>query len=96
MLTTVSKRRDDTGDEERVDAALHALRKLGSRVETVQRQLTDLRLRRDQAIRTAVDLGASERAAAGSAGVSPSYAHLAAKNGGLTAAVLRERRTLPR
>lgn len=93
MLSTVS----DHGDlEPNAAAALHALDQTRTEIESVQRQLRGLRQHRDRQIRAAVEAGASERRAAGSAGVSPSYAHAAAKNGHLTASVMRARRSLTR
>jgi hypothetical protein len=91
-LSTVSAEREI--DEELVAGALRDLADQAAVVDSVERRLSEVRVRRDQLIRRAVGQGASERAAASSARVSPSYAHAAAKNGGLTASVLREERTL--
>lgn len=91
MLGTVSAEPAPKGYE-----ALSLLDSLREEIELTERTLARKRMRRDEAIRTAVQHGSSERAAAAKAGVSASYAHLAAKNGGLTASVLSERRSRAR
>lgn len=73
MLTAMS----DDGD----GLALE-LTSLATLIRDLEQRLAQARSLRDERIRAATgDGGMSERAAASAAGVSPSYAHRAAKNG---------------
>ena len=88
MLNGVSSKvdtRDDFG------GALADLRVAATGVADAENRLGAMRSRRDELIRTAVSQGATERAAAEAAGVAPSYAHLAAKNGRFARVAARRR-----
>lgn len=90
MLATVSSE----GPTPAAYEALHELETLSGEIETVERQQARRRDRRDHLIRTAVEGGASERAAASSARVAPSWAHTAAKHGRTTRRALSARRAI--
>lgn len=73
------------------EAVLRALENTAGEIAQTEERLRILRGARDEGIRSAVvDHGVSERAAAEKAGVSPSYAHTAAKHGRYSTVALSE------
>lgn len=71
----------ENGSTDDKTAALASVRRARKAVAIADARLVAARSARDDAIRRAVAAGATERQAAADAGVSPSYAHRAARAG---------------